>query len=110
MSNLLFICSKNQWRSPTAEKIFSRYPGLSVRSRGTSRRAVRTVAQADIQWADQIFVMEKKHKQRLQADYPGASRYTPIHVLEIPDDYRFMDPELIGILQDSVTPLLEEKL
>ena len=104
--NLLFVCSKNQWRSPTAEKIYERHDQLSVRSRGTSENARRTVRLADITWADIIFLMEHKHKQRLSADYPGAMRLKEVHVLDIPDDYRFMDPELVEHLQTAIDPLL----
>ncbi|ELO89522.1 hypothetical protein SEEE5621_17379, partial [Salmonella enterica subsp. enterica serovar Enteritidis str. 6.0562-1] len=52
--NVLFICSRNQWRSPTAEQVFRRYPGLSVRSAGTSRNAKKSVSCGLLQWADVI--------------------------------------------------------
>ena len=55
---LLFICSRNQWRSPTGEQVYSR-KGMSVRSAGTSPNAKRTVSVNDIRWATHIFVMEK---------------------------------------------------
>ena len=63
--NVLFICSKNQWRSPTAEQIYRQRPLINVRSAGTARSAKRQVSSADIQWADIILVMEDKHKKRL---------------------------------------------
>lgn len=102
--NLLFICSKNQWRSPTAEQIFRNEPGINVRSRGVSRSARRTVTAADIEWADLVLVMETKHKKRLLSDYPDEMHATQTHVLDIPDDYQFMDPELIELLVASVQP------
>lgn len=46
--NLLFVCSKNQWRSPTAEQVWRRHPGLSVRSAGTSHQARQTVSEDDV--------------------------------------------------------------
>ncbi|SUH39582.1 low molecular weight phosphotyrosine protein phosphatase [Salmonella enterica subsp. enterica] len=67
--NVLFICSRNQWRSPTAEQVFRRYPDLSVRSAGTSRNAKKSVSCGLLQWADVICVMEQKHKDRLMAEY-----------------------------------------
>lgn len=99
--NLLFICSRNQWRSPTAEKVFSQ-EGFSARSAGTSPNAKKTVSVKDIEWSDHIFVMEKKHKQRLVAKFTRLLDYKTITVLDIPDDYQFMDPELIETLKDSV--------
>ena len=78
-----------------------------VRSRGVSRSARRTVTSNDIKWADLVIVMESKHKQRLLADYPGEMRFKETHVLDIPDGYQFMDPELIEMLTATVGPLLQ---
>ena len=104
--NALFICSRNQWRSPTAETVFRRYPNVQARSAGTSPNARHTVSIDDIAWADKIFVMEQKHKSRLQAQFPRALQYKEMIVLDIPDDYRYMDEELIEILKESVVPYL----
>lgn len=65
------------------------------------------ITSKDIKWADIILVMEQKHKQRITADYPGESRHKPIHVLDITDDYRYMDQELIDILRLCVPPFIE---
>ena len=108
MTNLLFICSRNQWRSPTAEILWRRRSGFEARSAGTSSNARRPVGPADIRWADVIFVMERKHQQRLQAEYSRLLEHKRLHVLDIPDDYRYMDSELISILEDTVTPYLKD--
>ncbi|MEM7358942.1 MAG: phosphotyrosine protein phosphatase [Pseudomonadota bacterium] len=100
-SNLLFVCSRNQWRSPTAEKVYSR-KGFSTRSAGTSPNAQRTVSARDIQWATHIFVMEKKHKQRINAKFNRLVEYKKIVVLDIPDEYQFMDNELVAIIESSI--------
>lgn len=100
--NALFICSRNQWRSPTAETVFRRYPNVQARSAGTSPNARHTVSIDDIAWADKIFVMEQKHKSRLLAQFSRALQYKEMIVLDIPDDYRYMDEELIEILKESV--------
>ena len=104
--NALFICSRNQWRSPTAKTVFRRYPNVQARSAGTSPNARHTVSIDDIAWADKIFVMEQKHKSRLLAQFPRALQYKEMIVLDIPDDYRYMDEELIEILKVSVVPYL----
>lgn len=106
MTNLLFVCSRNQWRSPTAEAIWRRRPGFDARSAGTSPNARKPIGPADIRWADVIFVMERKHLHRLQAGYARLLEHKPIHSLDIPDDYRYMDLELVEILEDAVTPYL----
>jgi len=66
---ILFVCSMNQWRSPTAEKIYADKPLVITRSRGTSENARNTVRTDDLKWADIVLVMEEKHKQRLMAQY-----------------------------------------
>ena len=104
--NVLFICSRNQWRSPTAEKVWRNHPGLSVRSAGTSPNARRPVTEQDLRWAEAIFVMEEKHKSRLLAEFTRLLENKRIVVLDIPDEYKYMDPELIEILEQTVEPLL----
>ncbi len=106
--NLLFVCSMNQWRSPTAENIFRRLEGISARSAGTSRKARRQIKLDDIRWANMIFVMEEKHLSRLRGDFRGELRHKDAHVLDIPDQYRYMDPELIDLLQTAVSPWIDD--
>jgi len=106
MRNLLFVCSRNQWRSPTAEKIFKQ-KGFSVRSAGTSPNAKNTISVSDIKWANVVFVMEKKHKNRITAKFTRMVDHKPIHILDIPDDYQFMDADLISHLEDVMQPYLE---
>lgn len=101
LPKLLFICSRNQWRSPTAEKVFQQ-KGFNARSAGTSPNAKRTVSVKDITWSSHIFVMEKKHKQRMMSKFPRLLEYKKIMVLDIADEYQFMDAELIDILSDVV--------
>ena len=106
---ILFVCSMNQWRSPTAEKVYGDRPDVIARSRGTSRSARRRVASSDLQWADVILVMEAKHRQRLLAEFPAHTRYAELHVLGIPDEYQFMDPELIEEVRACVDPILAKR-
>jgi predicted protein tyrosine phosphatase len=107
---VLFLCSRNQWRSPTAERLWRKAPELSVRSAGLSKSAIRRLAARDVDWADVIFVMEDQHKSRLMRDFRNDLNRTPVHVLDIPDDYAFMDPELITLLSEGITPILTEYL
>ena len=104
--NILFICSRNQWRSPTAENVWRKYPLLSVRSAGTSPSARRKVSEDDVRWADVIFAMEEKHKSRSVAEFTSLIKNKPIHVVDIPDEYKYMDPELVEQLEQSVGALL----
>jgi predicted protein tyrosine phosphatase len=107
--NLLFICSRNQWRSPTAEKLWCNNPNYNSRSAGTSPNAQKTVNSKDIHWADIIFVMESKHKNRLKDNFARILTHKPIHILDIPDEYQYMDEELVDELKISVDSFLSMK-
>lgn len=60
---------------------------------------------ADIRWADVIMAMEHKHKDRLTANFRQIREHAIIYVLNIPDDYRYMDPELVEHFE-AVVPFL----
>lgn len=107
-TNILFVCSKNLWRSPTAERVYSNDPRLAVRSRGLSPKAARRISPTDLQWADVICVMEYEHLAKLRSLYRNALGQRRVHVLEIPDKYQFMDPKLVKLIQERVDPLLDE--
>ncbi len=64
------------------------------------------MSENDIAWASVIMVMEEKHKSRLKAQFGRLLDGRIIHVLDVPDDYKYMDPELIDLLEQSVIPLL----
>ncbi len=104
---LLFLCSRNQWRSPTAEKVYQNDPRVEVRSAGVSASARCRVSENLLRWADRVLVMEHAHKQRLREQFPELVPDLRIDVLDIPDDYEFMNPELVTLIRERVEPLLE---
>lgn len=106
--NILFICSRNKWRSRTAETIFKNHPFHGVRSAGTASSARIRVQENHIKWADVILVMEDHHKRRLRERFGKALRQKKISVLHIPDNYEYMDEELIEILTISCQSYFEE--
>lgn len=101
--NLLFICSRNNWRSPTAEAIYKNKQGINVKSAGTEPSARIKVTAKLIDWADTIFVMEKRHKKRLTDKFPDNTSNKPIFILDITDGYEYMDEELIEMIKKSVS-------
>jgi len=105
--NILFVCSRNKWRSRTAEKIFKNRGHDNIKSAGTESTAQVRVTEQLLKWADKIFVMEEKHKSRLQRDFNDFATNNKIVVLGIEDEFKFMDAELIEILNISVQPYLE---
>lgn len=104
---ILFVCSRNAWRSPTAEEIYKNVQGIDVRSAGTEPSAKIKLNSKMIAWADVIFAMEKKHKQRMIDKFPEETSCKKIIVLDIPDEYQYMDEELIESIQTSVSTYLD---
>lgn len=91
----------------TAQKIFDGVNGYQVRSAGTEDGARIKVTEGHVGWADLIFAMERKHVRRLKDKFSEALASKPLHCLDIPDDYRFMDEELIEILKTRVSEYVE---
>ncbi|QDT95283.1 low molecular weight protein tyrosine phosphatase family protein [Gimesia aquarii] len=102
-TKLLFVCSKNKWRSLTAEQIFDGVNGYDVRSAGTEKDARIKVTAGHIGWADMIFVMEKKHRRRLESKFGDSLAGKEVICLNIPDDYKLMDPALIDLLLEKLS-------
>lgn len=103
----LFICSRNRWRSPTAEHIWRNSDRVNVRARGLSPKAERVVTHADVSWADVIFVMERRHRTMLLGRFGDIIEREHLHVLEIPDEYQLLDPELVELLEARAGLLLD---
>lgn len=106
MQNLLFICSQNKLRSPSAEVIFGKMEGLSVRSAGLNHDSEQIISKEDVEWADTIFVMENVHRNKLRKKFKTSLKNQRVIVLEIQDEYEFMEPSLIDLLKKKVSPYL----
>jgi protein-tyrosine phosphatase len=102
--NILFICSRNQCRSRTAEVIFADSEEHVVRSAGTAASARIKVNEAMLLWADLVFCMENEHRDILNQRFPTATRDLRLIVLDIEDEYKFMDTELIEELEIATAP------
>jgi predicted protein tyrosine phosphatase len=103
---ILFLCSQNKLRSPTAEAVFAGHPALEVDSAGLNNDAEVPVSAEQIEWADLIVVMEKVHRNRLNRKFGRELSGKRIAVLNIPDDYDYMDPVLINLLKQRCAPYL----
>ena len=104
--HILFVCGRNQLRSPTAEAIYRRDPRLEVRSAGVSPSSPQRVTEKGLRWASLVLVMERKHAARIREQFSQLDELPPIKSLDIPDEYQFMDPELITLIRDRVEPIL----
>src|SRR4051794_34079419 len=99
MKNVLFVCSQNRLRSPTAEQVFSSRQDIEVASAGTNNDAENPLTSELITWADVIVVMEKTHRSRVQKRFRSSLNGKTLICLDIPDEFGFMDPALIELLQ-----------
>ena len=106
MKKLLFVCSQNRLRSPTAEAVFCEYEGLEVDSAGLDREAEIPLCSEAIEWADIIFVMEKSHRNKLSKKFQPWLKDKRVVCLDIPDEYEYMEPSLVDLLKEKVLPLL----
>jgi predicted protein tyrosine phosphatase len=106
--NVLFVCSANRLRSPTAEQVFSTWPGIETDSAGVSSDADVQVSSDQIGWAEIIFVMEKTHRAKLTRRLRTHLKGKRVVCLDIPDNYAFMDPGLVLLLEQRVGRLLPQ--
>ena len=100
--NLLFICSENRLRSPTAETVFGEYPDVEAIGAGTNKDAETSVSGDLIEWADAILVMEKCHRDKIAKKFKRQLKGKKLAVLDIPDKYEYMDSELVKLLKSRV--------
>ena len=103
---LLFLCSQNKLRSPTAEAVFADHPAVEVDSAGLNNDAVVPLSEEQVKWADLILVMEKAHRNRLNRKFRSALGGKRVVVLNIPDNYDYMDPSLVVLLKQRCAAYL----
>jgi predicted protein tyrosine phosphatase len=99
MSKVLFVCSRNRLRSPTAEQVFADWAGVETDSAGLAPDAETVLTSEQIEWADIILVMEKSHRAKLAQRFKAQLSGKKVACLDIPDDYEFMQPELVTLLR-----------
>ncbi len=105
--HILFVCGRNKWRSPTAERIYQNDKRVEVRSAGMSGKSKHPISNDDIAWADLIFVMESGYKSRILGLFHNYS-LPKIENLDIPDEYEYMDEELIEVIEKRVEFYIQE--
>jgi predicted protein tyrosine phosphatase len=99
VKNVLFLCSQNRLRSPTAEQVFASHPAIEVASAGLNHDAETPLTAELVAWADIIFVMEKAHRNKLRKKFRASLKDARVICLDIPDEYDFMDETLIRLLK-----------
>ncbi len=108
--HVLFLCSQNKLRSPTAEHIFADWAGIETLSAGLNKGAITPLSPDLLAWADVIFVMEKTHRRKLSERFKSDLHNKKIICLNIPDHYDYMEGNLVNLLRQKVTPYLPPSL
>ncbi len=106
---ILFVCSENRLRSPTAAAVFGARDNIEAISAGTNADSETPVSGDLIEWADVILTMETSHRRKIAAKYRELLKDKKLAVLDIPDNYQLMDPELIRILERRVPRYLSRR-
>lgn len=107
MKRVLFVCGKARMRSPTAAQIVAGWTGIEADYAGLSRDADEPVSADQVEWADLICVMERRQKKRLGDLFGSQLRDKRVVVLGVPDDFDFMEPALIDLLQPKLRQILQ---
>lgn len=101
MRRVLFICSRNRLRSPTAEALFAA-SDIETDSAGLAPDADCALSAEQVELADLIFVMEKQHRAKLKQRFAASLQGKKVVCLDVPDRFQFMQPELIALLRQKV--------
>lgn len=109
---VLFICSGNTDRSPTARDVFAADARLDVLAAGLDEDAPRRLSEDDLWWAELVFVMEPRHRDQIRNKYAfwWEERSPILTVLRIPDKFNRGDPELVRMLGDLAAPIIDGTL
>jgi len=103
---VLFVCSSNLIRSPTAAAHFDGKHGIEARSAGLGADAVIPLTGDLIAWADLVLTMEDALCAMVRQRFGEALADTPLASLEVPDRYKRGEPALIARLEEVAAPWL----
>lgn len=104
---ILFVCTANKLRSPTAEDVFRDWPGIEAISAGTDSEAPRPLTKELVASADMIFAMENHHRERIRKKFKKRPPDHRIITLHIPDEFERGDPVLVALLREKIEPRLQ---
>ena len=99
--NVLFLCGKNKVRSKTAAYLYRNDNRMNVRSAGLSPVSPHQLNRNDLEWAEVVMMMEYVHKKRIQKTYREMD-LPELVVLDIPDEYVYMEEELVEMIKPAV--------
>lgn len=102
LKKVLCVCSAGLLRSPTAAWVLSNPPfNFNTRACGyNDEYALVVLDEVLLHWADEVVVMDRKQEKVVR----DLFKYTgPVHVLDVPDNYGYRDPELVEVLTNVLS-------
>ena len=105
-TRVLFVCSKNQVRSLTAQQVYRSRPDLEVRSAGLKDYARAPLTSELMEWADLVFVFSPRQQRIVEARFRDVADNKRLVCLNVPDRFEYKSPELIQKLTGKLRPYL----
>ncbi len=102
---ILFLCNQGKNRSKTAEQIFK--DKFETKSAGLYSE--KPVNAKQISWADLVVVMDDEQRSEIGKRFPKLYLQKRIISLDITDNYRYNQPELIDLLKSKVKSLVNNQ-
>lgn len=100
---VLFVCSAGILRSATAARIYAKK--YNTRAAGSAQYALIPITNDLLAWADEIVFVNAENHQAVAHHWDLDSFEKPIKVLNIPDSYEHMHPELIAHFEQQYEPI-----
>lgn len=97
-------------RSATAYEIYKDDKRFEVNSAGTDKMAAKIISRELIEWADSVVVMEKHHRNSIRNKFLDLYKSKRIVCLYIPDEYDYMDKNLIGLIRVKFEEVMRKGL
>lgn len=98
---VLFVCSAGLLRSATAARMYA--PRYNTRAAGSYEYALVPLSNALVLWAQEIVFVNKENYDYASYRYDFSEH--DVKVLDIPDKYNHMHPELIKAFEEQYEPL-----
>jgi len=96
---IVFVCSMGILRSATGARLYaSKY---NTRTAGTWPDALVPLTPLLIAWADELVFVNKSNYEHVLKCVPDLNDLTKVKVLNIPDTYEHMHPELIKAFEEQ---------
>lgn len=106
---VLFVCSMGLLRSATAARIYANQ--FNTRSAGSYGDALTPLTPILIAWANEIVFVNKDNYNQAVGEYgEDAWPHAKTVVLDIPDKYPHLHPELIKAFNDQYHPVFFDKV